>query len=375
MGTLRLANHERTGEGHEGEIYSCAFAPDGTVVLSAGWDSHLRLWDVGTGQALVSLRAGPKPLSCCAFRPDGKHWLSGSMEGMICVWDSVSHECLQTFLAHTRPISAIRFSPGGEQLATTSWDRQVALRKVGKEREGKVLPGHRDIVAGCCFSPDGAMLLSWSHDGSLNLWDSLTGALLRSLVGHEDRVTAAAISPDGRWAVSGGRDGAVKIWDINHGTEVMSVLQVAEIRAVFFTLDGQTAVTVDANGWLVLLTVPGLELTSDLNTGLKVMCGDLSPSGELIALGCEDGFVVLVELKGFEDAPLYVTATQSVKTTRSFLGRLLGQSRTVMAYSYTCPVCQSTGEAFSLPVEPIPCPQCQRHLRITFRVPQLQGLS
>jgi len=375
VGTLRLSNLERTGEGHQGEIYSCVFAPDGSFVLSAGWDGHLRLWDTLSGQSLIALRASPRPLSCCAFAPDGKQWLSGSMEGVLGFWDGVSHQSLQTFVAHTRPISAMRYSPDGLQLVTASWDRQVVLRKIGKEREGKILSGHRDIVAGCRYSQDGSKLVSWSYDGAICLWDPDLGTLLQTLAGHEDRVTAAALSPDGRWAVSGGRDGSVKVWDLNHNTEVMSVLQVAEIRGIFFTLDGQTAVTVDANGWLVMLTVPGLELVSELNTGLKVLSGDMSCSGDRIALGCEDGFVVLVELEGFEDMPLFVTATQSVKTTKSFLGRLLGQTRTVTAYTYTCPVCQSPGESLSLPSQPVPCSQCNRRLRVNFRAPQLQGLS
>jgi WD40 repeat protein len=371
--TLRLANLERTGEKHEGEIYSCSFAPDGMFVLSAGWDGQLRLWDVTTGQSLMSLRAGLKPLSCCAVSPDGKQWLSGSMEGMLSFWDTVSHQCLQTFVAHTRPISAIRFSPNGEQLVTTSWDRQVVLRPVGKEREGKVLSGHRDIVAGGCYNQDGSRLLSWSHDGGLNLWEPSLASLMHSLTGHEDRVTAAAIAPDGRWGVSGGRDGSVKVWDLNQGTEVMSVLQVAEIRGLFFLPDGQTVVTVDANGWMVLLSVPALELQSELSTGLKVMCADLAPVGDRIALGCEDGSIALVGLEGFEDMPLIVTATPTLKTKSGFLGRLLGQSQVVTSYTYTCPACQSTIEADALPAQPIPCRQCKRRLRINQRAAQLQG--
>jgi WD40 repeat protein len=344
-------------------------------VLSAGWDGHLRLWDVATGQSLIALRASVKPLSSCAFTPNGKLWVSGSMEGILSFWDSVSHQCLLTFLAHTRPISSIHFAPDGEQMVTTSWDRQITLRKAGKEREGKGLPGHRDIVAGCQFSQEGSRLLSWSYDSTLQVWDAVTGNPLQCLAGHEDRVLAAALSPDGRWAVSGGRDGSVKVWDLATGTEERSVLQAAEIRGVFFLLDGQTVLTVDANGWVALLSVPTLELQSDLHTGLKVMCGDVSPRGNGIVLGCEDGFIAPVELEGFEDTPLYVSATRSLRTTSSLLGRLLGKTKTVDAYSYTCPACLNQVESLTLPAQPVPCPLCKRRLRIHQRTAQLQGRS
>ncbi len=372
VGTLRLVTSERVGQGHAGEICCCSYAPDGSFVLSGGWDGQLRVWDTTTGQALTCLRAGPKPLSCCAFAPDGKHWLSGSMEGMLSFWDAVSHRPVQTFMAHTRPISAVRYSPDGEQLATSSWDRQVVLRKLGKEREGKTLFGHRDIVAGCHWTQDGEQLLSWSHDRTLCLWDTASQNLIRTLQGHEDRVTAAALSPDGRWAVSGGRDGAVKVWDLESGKEVASVLQVTEIRGCFWMLDGQGAVTVDANGWVVLLSTPALELQTELTIGGRVLCGDLSPAGNQIALGREDGQLALVALEGFEDNPLVVTARQGAKTTSTFFTRLLGQTRTVMTYHYCCPACHQVVETTQIPEKAVPCPQCKRRLRVRSRVPQLQ---
>jgi WD40 repeat protein len=373
VGTLRLLSAEQPGEGHDGEIYSCAFAPDGSFVLSGGWDGYLRLWDATNGQSLMSMRAGPKPLSCCAFGPDGKQWVSGSMEGVLCFWDAVSHQPIQTFVAHTRPISAIRYAPNGEQLATTSWDRQIVLRKIGKEREGKLLVGHKDIVAGCRYSQDGSRLLSWSHDGTLRLWDASSGNTIHTLTGHEDRVTAATLAADGRWAVSGARDGSVKLWDLEQGRELATVLQVAEIRGCFCMADGRSVITVDSNGWMVVLSLPSLELQSELNTGLRVMCGELAPAGNQIAMGCEDGQVALASLEGFEDVPLLVTAKEGVKASSTFFTRLLGQVKTVTTYNYTCPACHQTLEAVQLPEKPFPCPQCNRRLRINNRIPQLQN--
>jgi WD40 repeat protein len=372
MGTLRLLTSERLGQGHAGEIYSCCFSPDGSFVLSGGWDGQLRAWDTATGQSLTSLRAGHKPLSCCAFTPDGKQWVSGSMEGMLAFWDGVSHQPVQMFMAHTRPISAIRYSPNGELLATASWDRQLFLRVVGKEREGKSLPGHQDIVAGCCWTQDSRQLLSWSHDCTLYLWDVASKKLISALKGHEDRITTAGIGPDGRCAVSGSRDGTVKLWNLDTGAEVASVLQVGEIRGCFCMLDGQSVVTVDANGWVVVLSMPSLELQAELDTGMRVMCGDLAPGGHQIALGCEDGFLSFVSLEGFEEAPLVVTATEALKTTSSFFTRLVGQTRTVTTYTYSCPACHQTLEATLLPEKAFPCPQCKRGLRFNQRVTQLQ---
>jgi len=41
-----------TLQGHTGWVSACAFAPDGTRILSASDDNTLRLWDAATGLAV-----------------------------------------------------------------------------------------------------------------------------------------------------------------------------------------------------------------------------------------------------------------------------------------------------------------------------------
>jgi WD40 repeat protein len=364
------------GEGHQGEVFACSFTPDGAFVLSAGWDGHLRLWDASSGQAVSALQAGPKALSACAVAPDGKHWLSGSMEGLMGVWDAVSHLPKQNFVAHIRPISAIRFSPDGKRLATASWDRQVTLRGAGKEREARNLSGHTDIVAGCRFTPDGKVLVSWGHDTTLRLWDVETGHHLATLEGHQDRVVAADVAPHGRALVSASRDGVLVFWDLQERSEVSAVRQ-GEPRACFFLPDGASVVTVDAQGWLLLLTAPGLEVQAELGTDVKPLCGDLAPAGSPIALGGEDGRVHLVAVDGLEGAPLVVLGSETLKAKATGLARLLGKTRLAPAYQFTCPACRHEAEVEEVPRQSFPCPKCGRLLRLDVKVrpaqPQATG--
>ena len=333
-------------------------------MLSAGWDGHLRLWDAATGEATAFVQVGPKPLSACTFTPDGTKWLAGSMDGVISFWDAGHLEKVGEFLGHTRPVAATVYSPDGLDLVTASWDRSIMLRKVGCEGEGKNLVGHQDIVAGCGFTADGRRLLSWSYDGTLRLWDMDFGAEACCLAGHEDRVTAAAISPDGRWAVSGGRDRLLKLWDLHQGTEVGSWPQDAEVRGCYFLLDGAAFLAVDAEGRIFHLRAPEMELRSDLNTRLKVMCGCLAPSGQQLALGCEDGRVRFVELDELEQGSLIVTPRQCLKEELTILGRLFGRTKTVRSFQYTCPACRYAFESFTLPAADFTCGSCHRSLRV-----------
>jgi WD40 repeat protein len=365
--TLRLLSADGTSPGHQGEVFACAYTPDGARVLSAGWDGYLRLWDSALGSQAAEVQASAKPLSSCAIAPDGSRWVVGSMDGLLAHWDAPTQQQQSIFLAHTRPISAIVHAPDGQSLATASWDRHLILwyPKPHREREHRTLEGHADIVAGCCFTPDGKTLLSWGHDRTVRLWDVARARALAVWEGHADRVTAGALSPEGRWFVSGGRDRLLKLWDVEAGREAHQLCLESEVRACFFLLDGQALVAVDAAGRLTVHAAPTLEPQSELLTQAPVQCAQLAPSGGQIVLGCDNGQLAFVAVDGFDSAPLNVTVTRANRTHASLLGRLFGKTQQTSVFVFTCPACR---RSFELPAtasaHAAPCPSCRRRLRV-----------
>jgi WD40 repeat protein len=285
---------------------------------------------------------------------------------MLSTWDTMNQQRVSIFLAHTRPISAIVFDPDGQNLATSSWDRSVGLWKVQREREGRQLTGHQDIVAGCRFTPDCKGLLSWSHDGSLRLWEVATGRQTVQLAGHEHKISAAAISPDGNYAASAARDGTLRLWNMSTYQELASTNLKYEARALFFLLDGESLVSVEANGRVAILSAPQLSEVGELNVRLPLQCAALSPNGEQIALGCDDGKLRFLSVDGLEESAFFVTATRTSKRTTTVLGRLFGKTKVQHSYTCICPVCRS---AFQVPDDsthqPRHCPNCKRQLRLS----------
>jgi WD40 repeat protein len=363
--TLRLLNAVEGAETHGDEVLACAFTPDHRHVVSGGWDGKLRLWDARTGAHSAEIQVSNKPVSACSVSPDGKRLVSGTLDGMLAFWDAGSFQPGNTYLAHSRPISAITFSADGHWMATASWDRNVILWNQ-QRHEGKTLSGHGDSVAGCQVSLDGRWVLSWSHDLTLRLWDLVKVREVAKLEGHQDRVLAGAISPDSRWIASGARDALLKLWDVDTRREVASFEMESEVRFCRFLLDGQTLVAGDVTGRLGLYSVPDLAEQGNVQLPQSLHCGALSACGSEVALGCGGGRVCLVEVEGFDSAPLLVVVTQSIRHTSTAFQRLMGKRTEISTYHGTCPVCLNAFEfPGNNPSVQAPCPHCHRQLRVS----------
>ncbi|MDW8216727.1 MAG: hypothetical protein RML57_03890 [Acidobacteriota bacterium] len=61
-------------EGHKDRVWSVAFAPDGTRVVTGSFDNTAIIWDTASGQALTKLEGHKNGVWSVAFAPDGRQW-------------------------------------------------------------------------------------------------------------------------------------------------------------------------------------------------------------------------------------------------------------------------------------------------------------
>jgi WD40 repeat protein len=73
-------------KGHTDCIYAIAIHPAGTLVASASFDKHVRLWRRSDQQTLAIFQHSDS-LTCVTFSVDGRHILSGGFDKKISEWD------------------------------------------------------------------------------------------------------------------------------------------------------------------------------------------------------------------------------------------------------------------------------------------------
>jgi WD40 repeat protein len=233
------------------------FSPDGKrVALGEGLDgskkAKVEVYDLATGQLVLTWMGFRGPLLAAAFSPDGSRLAAGGGEldrvgelKILALGTGRDPAGLRLDIQEIRgAVQGVCFSPDGKTLASAGWDHTVRLWDTTTGKELRTLQGHEAAVNAVAFSPDGQHLASCADDRTVRIWDT-AGNQHVICRGHADRVRAIAFSPDGRRLASGGADRAVKVWDLN-GEEVATYRgHRGQVAGVAFSPDGSRLASAD----------------------------------------------------------------------------------------------------------------------------------
>ena len=198
--------------GHSGYVYSVAYSPDGTKIISGSYDKTIKIWNTNTGQCLKTLEGHLYFVNSVAYSPDGTKIISGSGDGTIKIWNANTGKCLKTLNGHKYSVESVAYSPDGRKIISGSRDKTIKIWNANIGRYLQILEGHSDDVNSVTYSPDGRKIVSGSDDNTIKIWNAKTGQCLKTLEGNSGSVYSVAYSPDGTKIVGGSYDGTIKIW-------------------------------------------------------------------------------------------------------------------------------------------------------------------
>jgi WD40 repeat protein/serine/threonine protein kinase len=212
----------------ESNFMTVAFSPDGRHLAASGWisDHRTRIWNLQTKE-VIQLPPHDLGINALAFNPnDGRLLVTAGEDGSVRVWDwSAGKELRQLQPAEGSRVRSLAFSPDGKLLATGGWERIVHIwDSTGRDpkdwKQIQQLPDSTGSPESIAFGPDGRHLAWGGTDSTVKVWD-LVSKETRTLHGHASWVRSVEFSPDGRYIASGGQDGSVKIWE-TPGVKVVS---------------------------------------------------------------------------------------------------------------------------------------------------------
>ncbi|KAF5672301.1 vegetative incompatibility het-E-1 [Fusarium heterosporum] len=324
----------RRYEGAEDRISSVAISPDGKTIAAGSDDFTVLVWDLDTGSMRYRLPAHTRWVNSVVFSPDGKLLASGSMDETLAIWDADTGRPMARFNNQSSCVNDAAFSPDGTMLATASFDQVVRIWDIKSGEITIILDGHSDCVNSAKFSPDSKQIVSGSDDMTIRLWDTTTGTGTLTLKGHSMRVRSVAFSVDASLIVSGSDDKSVKVWDAVSGSLLQTLTShTSGINAVAFSPNGKILASCsfddevrlwDTRTWKSTGKLEDFSNDSDDRSSsgemmdsihfepLSMVSKDLkghskkitalvvSPNGQLLVSGSEDGTIKLWLIEGVQ---------------------------------------------------------------------------
>ena len=276
-----------------GLVTCCAFSRDGKILVAAGGDAAIHLFDAETGRPLRELHHHKKDVTCLAFSPDGKMLASGSEDGTLCLWDWPAGKVLRQFPAHKEGVRVLAFAGTGKFLASGGKDKRICLWDPATGRELRHLSGHKDVVTAVAVSPDGRFVASGERSDPVRLWDAASGRLLHQNQAGALWVQSLAFSPDSKLVALSVDFLKIGLWDVATGKIVrrLNGQLSGSISSVAISPDGRSVAAAATNRSLVLWDAATGKILHQLRGSNYIRqpggitCLAFSPDGRRLAFG------------------------------------------------------------------------------------------
>lgn len=293
-------------EGHQGEVSSLAYTPDGRYLISASYgDYSIRAWRADTGRE-VSTGKTEQRVRGMAIAPDGKAIYSADAYKSVQVWPLENGTIGSPRLLVSEAGDVLALSADGKLLATAGYGSPIRLWNASDATLVKELAGAPNQRA-LAFLRDGRGLVTGGDGNTYSRWARAPTLLglgpeswqetrrTISRVSKESGLSSLDVSGDGKRLATGHNDSSIVLFDLANGREIFNVyVKDAATRDVKLSPEGALLATAQQDKTVYLWDtstgkqMAALEKHVDAVTSLA-----FSPDGKTLASGGEDRRIIL----------------------------------------------------------------------------------
>ncbi|XP_077248407.1 transducin/WD40 repeat-like superfamily protein isoform X2 [Tasmannia lanceolata] len=211
----------RTYMGHSKAVRDISFSNDGTKFLSASYDKNIKCWDTETGKVISTFSTGKIPY-VVKLNPDEDKQnilLAGMSDKKIVQWDMNSGEITQEYDQHLGAVNTITFVDNNRRFVTSSDDKSLRVWEFGIPVVIKYISEpHMHSMPAISLHPNSNWLAAQSLDNQILIYSTRERFQLnkkKRFAGHIVAGYACQVnfSPDGRFVMSGDGEGKCWFWD------------------------------------------------------------------------------------------------------------------------------------------------------------------
>ncbi|PGH27379.1 protein hir1 [Polytolypa hystricis UAMH7299] len=192
---------EAESERKDFEVYSCDVSPDGSRLVTAAGDGHVRIWSTeaifnatnpsyaNKPRQLASMSNHSGTIHTVRFSPNGRYVASGADDKIVCIYK----------LEANPPSHASSFGTN-EPPPVENW------------RTIRRLIGHDNDVQDLAWSYDSSILVSVGLDSKVVVWSGHTFEKLKTMSHHQSHVKGITFDPANKYFATASDDRTIRIF-------------------------------------------------------------------------------------------------------------------------------------------------------------------
>lgn len=285
--------------GHSQPVWTCIYSPNGSRLTTTGGDSHVRFWNVESGNLLGEPRQFPQLVHSLKYLSDGRLLVSQHTESRIL--DPESGNELERVPIGSHGADRLAISADDRLLAGTARDGTIKIWNMKTREEEYSLHGHPPYIEGLVFGRDLSHLFSVGRDSVIRIW-GLNKPIESRVFSRVKPRGGLAFNSDGRRVAialagagsrSNEKDG-VQVFDVESGREL---LRLDALGNPCFSPDDRWLATNRADGSVTLWdAISGREIRKFAAEGYRSRRIAICPDGGLMACSTDTGKVLIWDL-------------------------------------------------------------------------------
>ena len=262
----------------------------------------VRVWDGKTGAHIATLDGHSNEVKSVTFSADGSRLASASDDETVRLWDGKTRAHIARLDGHSNSVNSVTFSSHGSRLASASHDHTVRLWDGKTGAHIATLEGHSSLVESVAFSADDSRLASVSVDKTVRLWDGKTGVHIITLNRHSFSVDCVTFSAGDSSSMSLSHN-TTRQWDTITPSIPMLPRNLPPLRTLPTAFPPLSLRTLTGHKNTTLHAIVLIPTVNDFNNPLFILLPlhlhprshAQSPTSPLLAVGCRDGQVFILD--------------------------------------------------------------------------------